>query len=354
MQQKYYVDDSILKEEMTNIFFNGWVCCGRSQDIPNKGDYKLVNIGNESIIILRDDQHQINAFFNVCRHRGTKICIKEEGCFSKSIQCPYHGWTYDLKGKLHAAPNMDAVNDFIKNEYSLHDVKLAEWEGFIFLNLANEPKDFSLEFFPLINCFSEWKIGELLTMERKTYQVNCNWKLIIQNFSECYHCPLIHPSLANITPYLGGRNDMVSGPFLGGYMEMKSGSITKNGELCGPTLGELSTKNLNRVYYYSVFPNMLLSLHPDYVMYYVVWPTGSEKCIIYCSWLFSKNINEHIDHKPENAIDFWNKTNLEDWKICEQSQLGIKSKKYLPGPYSGQESLLAAYDEHYLDVLQGN
>ena len=147
MQQKYYVDDSILNEEMTNIFFNRWVCCGRSQDTPNIGDYKLINIGNESIIILRDDQHQIKAFFNVCRHRGTKICIKEEGCFSKSIQCPYHGWTYDLKGKLHTAPNMDAVNGFIKNDYSLHDVKLAEWEGFIFLNLANEPKDFSLDLY---------------------------------------------------------------------------------------------------------------------------------------------------------------------------------------------------------------
>ena len=133
LPQQYYVDASILKKEMSNIFFNGWICCARSQDISNSGDYKIVNIGDESIILLRDDDHQINAFYNVCRHRGTRICNKEKGCFSKSIQCPYHGWTYDLKGSLHAAPNMDAVNDFIKNDYSLHDVKLAEWEGFIFL-----------------------------------------------------------------------------------------------------------------------------------------------------------------------------------------------------------------------------
>ena len=351
LPQKYYVNDSIFKKELVNIFFNGWLCCGRNQDIPKPGDYNLINIGNESIIILRDEKLGIKAFYNLCRHRGTKICIKDEGRFSKSIQCPYHGWTYDLQGKLHSAPNMEAVNDFIKGDYSLHEIIIAEWERFIYINLSDKPNDFALEFSPLMNYFSEWEMGGLLTIKSKTYHVNCNWKLIIQNFSECYHCPIIHPTLANITPYLGGRNDMVSGPFLGGYMKIKSDSITKNGKLCGPIFGKLSAKNVNRVYYYSLFPNMLLSLHPDYVMYHVVWPISSDKCTINCSWLFSHKINEDSDYKPENAIDFWDKTNLEDWKICEQSYLGIKSNKYSPGPYSGQESLLAAYDEHYLGIL---
>ena len=354
LSQKYYVNDSVFRAEMKNIFLNGWICAGRIQDIPNKGDYKLLELGNESIIILKNDKNEINAFHNVCRHRGTKICIKNSGNFSKTIQCPYHGWTYDLKGKLHAAPNMDAVKDFSIDEYYLHKVQLAEWEGFLFINLSESFSDFSLAFSSLMNLFNEWEMKNLLTMESKTYNVNCNWKLIVQNYSECYHCPLIHPSLAKITPYLGGRNDMVSGPILGGFMEMKSNSITKDGKLCGPTLGKLSTKNLNRVYYYSIFPNLLLSLHPDYIMYHAVWPVGVNKCKIDCSWLFSTKILENSNHNPNNAIDFWDKTNLEDWKICEQSQLGINSKKYVPGPYSGQESLLAAYDEYYLRMLNGD
>ena len=351
LSQKYYMDDSIFKKEMSNIFFNSWLCCGRSQDMSNSGDYKLFNIGNESIMILKNEHNEINAFYNICRHRGTKICTKKNGNFSKSIQCPYHGWTYDLNGNLRSAPNMDAVNDFNKSDYPLHGLRLAEWGGFIFINMGDAPVDFSFEFSPLKNCFAEWEIEDLITLHSKSYDVNCNWKLIIQNYSECYHCPLIHPPLAYATPYMGGRNDMVSGPFLGGYMEMKSDSITQNGKLCGPILGQLSKKNINRVYYYSIFPNMLLSIHPDYVMHHIVWPLSSDKCIINCSWSFSRKINENSNFHPENAIDFWNRTNLEDWKICEQSYCGIKSKKYMPGPYSGQESLLAAYDEHYLSIL---
>ncbi len=354
LSQRYYVNDAILKKEMTNIFHGGWICCGRIQDIPNIGDFKLLNLDNESIIILRHDKNKFIAFYNICRHRGTRICIDECGNFSKTIQCPYHGWTYGLNGNLHVAPNMDAVEDFVKEDFSLHRVQLAEWNGFIFINLSESSSDFLFEFSSLIHLFDDWEMKNLLTLESKTYDVNCNWKLIIQNYSECYHCPLIHPSLAKITPYLGGRNDMVSGPFLGGFMEMKYDSITKNGNLCAPTLGKLSKEKLNRVYYYSIFPNLLLSLHPDYIMYHLVWPMGVNKCKISCSWLFSNKLLEESNHNPKNAIDFWDKTNLEDWKICEQSQLGINSTKYMPGPYSGQESLLAAYDEYYLRMLKEN
>ena len=203
----------------------------------------------------------------------------------------------------------------------------------------------------ILNRFKEWGIADLKIVETKTYYTDCNWKLIIQNYSECYHCPLIHPNLAEFTPYTSGRNDLVEGPFLGGYMGMNADSITKDGKLGGPPIGNLSEKNLNRVYYYTLFPNMLLSLFTDYVMIHTVWPEGPDKCRINCNWLFSKDIEHCSDYNSEHAIDFWHKTNLEDWKICEVSQLGIKSKKYKPGPYSGQESLLAAYDEYYLSAL---
>ena len=337
---------------MENIFTGSWLYCGRCNDIYKAGQYLLINIGNESIIILRDDNNKLQAFYNVCRHRGTRICTKKGGKFSRTIQCHYHGWTYDLQGNLYRAPNMDAVRDFNKGNYPLHKVAFAEWEGFSFINLSDNPSDFYLEYAPLMNRFSEWGIADLKTVESKTYFVDCNWKLIIQNYSECYHCPLIHPSLTDITPYTGGRNDLVQGPFLGGYMEMNTESVSKDGNRCGPTLGNLSNKNMSRVYYYTLFPNMLLSLHPDFIMIHTVSPEGPEKCRINCRWLFAKEVEKNSDYHPENAIDFWDKTNLEDWEICEQSQLGIRSKKYEPGPYSGQESLLAAYDKYYFSILK--
>ena len=352
LPQKYYIDSVVLSKEMEYIFTGScWLCCGRYDDISEAGQYRLINIGKENIILLRDNNNNLQAFYNICRHRGTRICTKECGKFSKTIQCPYHGWTYNLQGDLHGAPNMDAVEDFNKANYPLHNVEFIEWEGFIFINLSENPSDFHLEYASLMNRFSEWEMARLKTVETKTYFVNCNWKLIIQNYSECYHCPHIHPSLVNITPYTGGRNDLTSGPFLGGYMEMNTESVTKDGKLCGPIFNNLSEKNISRVYYYALFPNMLLSLHPDFVMIHTVWPEGPEKCRINCRWLFSKEVENNSEYHSENAIDFWDKTNLEDWKICEQSQLGIRSKKYKPGPYSGQESLLAMYDEYYLSIL---
>ncbi|SVC77983.1 uncharacterized protein METZ01_LOCUS330837, partial [marine metagenome] len=316
LPQKYYIDSTILKMEIENIFSKSWLYCGRCDDVSEQGEYKIVEIGNESIIILRNIDGMINAFYNVCRHRGTRICTKEFGKFSNTIQCPYHGWTYDLKGNLHRAPNMEAVSDFIKEDYPLHSVNLIEWEGYIFINFSDESADFHLEYAPVIDLFSAWDMKYLKTIDTKYYHANCNWKLIIQNYSECYHCPLIHPSLSNMTPYTGGMNDMISGPFLGGYMEMNVESITKDGKLCGPLLENSSDKNLSRVYYYTLFPNILLSIHPDYVMIHTVWPEGPETCSINCRWLFSKKVEGSTNYNPRNAINFWDKTNLEDWDIC--------------------------------------
>jgi len=203
LPQKYYTDNSILKKEMAKIFSSNWLCCGRGDDILNPGQYKLINILNESIIILRDDNYKLSAFYNVCRHRGTRICTKEWGEFSKSIQCPYHGWTYDLQGKLSGTPNMNAVENFNKDDYPLHLVKLIEWEGFIFINLSNKPREFHLEYEPINKCFTEWGMADLKTIDTKIYHANCNWKLIVQNYSECYHCPLIHPSLSTNTSIIG-------------------------------------------------------------------------------------------------------------------------------------------------------
>ena len=137
-------------------------------------------------------------------------------------------------------------------------------------------------------------------------------------------------------------------------MEMQEETISNSGQLSGPLIGNLSKENKKRVFYYTIFPNMLLSLHPDYVMVHIVWPEDVNKCRIDCSWFFSIKINQNNNYNPENAINFWDKTNQQDWDICEKSQLGIQSQKYEPGPYSGQESLLAAYDEYYLSVLHAN
>ena len=353
LPREYYTQPDMLSQEFSKVFHNHWVCIGRNCDLIDKGQYITIQLGNESAIILKSEKDKIKAFFNVCRHRGTRICNSKKGKLSKTIQCPYHGWTYDLNGNLVGSPHMEKVNGFNKIDYPLHSIEVREWEGFLFVNFSEKPTSFNKMFKPINNLFQSWDLTDLTIIDKKTYSVNCNWKLIIQNYCECYHCPMIHPQLAEIHNYLGGRNNLFKGPFLGGFMDFNSGkeSITSSGKYCCPPLKNVKDDDLHRVYYYSLFPNMLLSLHPEYVMYHTVWPDGIDKCIVNCSWLFLEESAKANRESIYEAIDFWDKTNKQDWEICEYSQLGINSKHYSPAPYSGQESLLAAFDEYYINQM---
>ena len=139
LARNYYTQSDILGQEFKNIFQNNWICIGRNSDLTDKGQYITVQLGNESAIVLKNKKDEIKAFFNVCRHRGTRICNNQEGKFSNTIQCPYHGWTYDLNGKLVGSPHMEKINDFKKIDYPLFPIQIKEWEGFIFLNLSANP-----------------------------------------------------------------------------------------------------------------------------------------------------------------------------------------------------------------------
>jgi glycine betaine catabolism A len=352
---KYYISKEIYQSEMERIFYDRWLCVGRELHIPEPGDYFLSEIGQENIIIVRDKEQKIHAFFNICRHRGTRLCIKERGHLKATIQCPYHAWTYNLQGNLIGAPFMDEVPCFNREEYSLHEVFVSLWEGFIFINLSPDPEPFEQAFSQLIGKFDAWELSMLKVGGQRMYDVKANWKLIVQNYSECYHCPKIHPDLARLSPYRSGQNDLVEGPFLGGFMELdhKYGSMTMSGKTCALPLGNVSGEDLNRVYYYSLFPNTLLSLHPDYVMYHTLWPQAPDKTLIVCEWLFSPSSLDHKRSNPEDAIEFWDMTNRQDWHVCELSQLGVQSRAYRPSPYSKQESLLAAFDQEVLRALGG-
>jgi len=356
LSREYYTDIDILEKEYQQIFLKNWICVGRSTDISENGHFVTLNIANENVIILKDDLGKLQAFYNICRHRGTRICEETEGKFSKSIQCNYHGWTYDLQGHLIGAPHMDVVKNFKKDNLPLHPVAIDEWNGFIFLNLSEQPKPIDQTLAPLTKRFSHLQINHLLVKEQITYDVNCNWKLVFQNYCECYHCPLLHPELSKIYHYMGGQNDLYSGPFLGGYNQLNEDfeSVSHSGKFSCPPLDGIKDDDLNRVYFYSVFPNMLISLHPEYVMYHTVWPVGIDKCRIFCSWLFTEDVIKSKKHNTKDAIDFWDLTNKQDWHISELSQLGVKSRKYFPSPYSGQESLLAAFDEYYLGELNAS
>src|SRR4029077_13343839 len=227
LPQQYFVSPEIFAEEQKRIFAGQWVLVGHHSDIAKPGDYFVADVvppspdsgvAKESLIIVHDKNGKVHSFYNVCRHRGTRLCEEENGHLSAAIQCPYHAWTYGLDGRLIGAPHMDEVAGFDKADYSLHTANLALWEGFVFVNLADAPTPLENVFAPLAGKFSHWNLPQLRSAKRIEYDVRANWKLIFENYSECYHCPGVHPALSKLTPYDAAQNDLADGPFLGGFM----------------------------------------------------------------------------------------------------------------------------------------
>lgn len=351
---EYYLSPEIFAMEMDKIGGSSWHSVGRASRIAEPGSYFLQTVAGEPLIILRDRHGTLRAHVNSCRHRGTRLCAAPSGRFSETIQCPYHAWTYSTDGRLVGAPFMQDVPDFVKADHGLHQARIDEWAGFLFVNLDVDAPPLAEWLAPLKSRFDRLELERLAVGHQVRYQVASNWKLIFQNYSECLHCPTIHPELMGRVPYLSGANDLVEGPILGGYMEIAEGheSVTASGQRVGPLISKrLTSDERRRGYYYSVMPNLLLSIHPDYAISYLLWPESTERTIIESEWLFDAHAVADPSFDPTDAVTIWDATNRQDWKITEESLAGIRARRYQPGPYSPRESIPAAWDRAYLAML---
>ena len=356
---KYYHSKDIYQEEVQKIFYQYWIYGCREEEIPKVGDFKVIQVEDESLIIVRDKSNKIRAHFNVCSHRGTQLCTEKKGNFkNKFIQCPYHAWTYDLEGNLFSAPHMMESNGFSKSNCNLPNAFVEVWEGFVFFSLAENPEPFEVQMEALIGKFSDWKMADLRIAKQIRYELDCNWKLILQNYQECYHCPGVHPLLSKLTHFQSAQHDFSKGAVIGGFMELNKerGSMTMDGNPAAPPVCNVSGEDLQRVYYYSIYPNMLLTPHPDFVMYHHITPLGPGKIINDCYWLFHPDVinDSKAQDGIESAIEFWDLTNKEDWKVCEQMQVGTKSSRFDRGYYSGAEDILYSLDKELLKALEHN
>ncbi|MDX2261413.1 MAG: aromatic ring-hydroxylating dioxygenase subunit alpha [Gemmatimonadales bacterium] len=350
-----YLSDAVHAQELERIFRRRWLCVGRAAELARPGEYVLREVAGESLILVRDRDGVARAHFNVCRHRGTRLCTEAHGTLGATIQCPYHAWTYALDGRLVGVPSEDALDGLDRAAFGLHQAALVEWEGFLFVNLAERPEPFEQAYAPLLGRWAAWNLPSLVALRRIDYDVAANWKLLFENYSECYHCSPLHPSLVRLSPSDSGENDLVDGPFLGGFMVVSraGGSLSLSGNTCGLPVGAFDAEAAQRVWYYSVFPNMLLSLHHDYVMVHTLWPAGPARTRITCEFLFHPDVASRPDLDPDDGVAFWDRTNREDWHVCELTQQGVSSSRYVPGPYSRRESLSAAWDREYLRAMQG-
>jgi glycine betaine catabolism A len=342
-----YRDPDVLAWELEHFFAQSWVCVGRAEDTESPGALFTAQVGPESVLVIRGEDEVVRGFFNVCQHRGTRLVTDDHRSEPGPIVCPYHSWTYDTDGRLRAAQHMTGTARFDKSEYGLEPVAIELFDGWAFVNVsgtAGSLPSFLGDFPQRIERFG---CASLRRGAFREYEVAANWKVLSENYHECYHCPTIHPDLARITPYTsGGRDEQSHGPWLGGPMDLAEGctTMTLSGTTERSPIPGTTDRDRHQVFYYSVLPNLWISLHPDYVMTHTVWPVEPARSRVVCEWLFHPEAmaSDHFD--PSDAVGFWDAVNRQDWQACERVQLGIGSRGFRGGRFGELEQTVHALD----------
>jgi glycine betaine catabolism A len=349
---RVYWDPQVLATELDRFFYRNWLCVGREEQLRAAGDFITRPVGRENMLIVRDSGGGLRGFYNLCRHRGTRVVVGSEGKGAHSFICPYHAWTYNLEGQLIGALHMQGVPDFDRKEYSLHPIRVETWGGFVWANLDPSAPSLREALSPFFGRFDRFPLADLRLGGRQEYEVEANWKILVENFSECYHCAPVHPSLNRLTPYTSGENDASfmdpdgRSLFSGGFMEFTKDyqSMTRTGYTNRPLIPGMTSVDKRRVYYYVVFPNLFFSLHPDYLMIHRCWPTSPTHSRIENEFYFPAAAIEAKGFDPRDAIDLWNEINLQDWTVCALAQEGTGSRAWTGGPYSDREVLVRDFD----------
>jgi glycine betaine catabolism A len=340
-----YLSDEVFAWERRHLFEASWVCVGRSDVAARAGDQHAVRIGDEGVLLVRGDDGALRGFSNVCRHRGHELLEPGASTNLRAIKCPYHAWVYSLDGALAAAPRFGDVPGFEKADFPLIRARVAEWHGWVFVNASGDAPPLEEHIGNLEALVAPWAPERMFVAETHEYVVEANWKGITENYHECYHCPSIHPALCEVTPTDSGENFPHDGCWVGGSMELKEHAETMSlsGESLGCRIPGLSDKQGREVYYFGLVPNLLISLHPDYVMTHRMEPLSPGRTRVECAWLFPPEVTERADFDPGYASEFWDITNREDWRACESVQRGLSSRGHRQGPFAWSEDEVHAF-----------
>ena len=335
LHKDLYFEPDWFKKECENIFHKEWFCCGREEDIPDIGNYKVINIGEESIFLLRSNDQKIRAFFNFCKHRGCQLLeAGTEGRLKRNIICPYHSWTYNFDGSIAKTPHLDV--DLDNKKFHLNQVKLDTWGGFIFLNLGGEGH-LDKQIGNIKEQFKRYPLDELLSSSKYNYSVQSNWKVIIENYNECYHCAGIHPERCQVVPAFKENGGSSLNWETGIPQREGTNTFTFTGTTNRPPFPGLNDDEKEKHFGQAIYPNLLISLSMDHVAAFIVSPEGPDRTSIDCRILFHPESTSMKDFDPSDAAEFWHMINKQDWNICEKVQKGMNSSAFEYGFYGEME-----------------
>ncbi|MFC4008166.1 SRPBCC family protein [Nonomuraea purpurea] len=332
-----YAEPEVFVLEQGKIFESLWFCAVRAGDLPKPGAFRTVQVGRESVIVVRGRDERLRAFLNVCRHRGARLCLEAAGEVRRTIRCTYHAWSYDLDGRLAAAPNLAKMPDVDRVEYGLVPVHLREWLGYAWVCLAAEPPSFeetvtsaATERLGDPAAIEHYHVDKLALGRRISYDVKANWKLIVENFMECYHCATIHPELTAVLPEFAGGFAAQYYVGHGAEFAERAEGFTVDGRAGFGKLPDVSQDQDRRYYAITVKPQVFVNLVPDHVIVHRMYPLAVDRTVVECDWLY------HPDVVASGAdlsasVELFHRVNEQDFDACERTQPGMASRAYIKG-----------------------
>lgn len=374
LEQPFYTQQAIFDREWELIWKKYWLFAGTTAEIPRAGDYFTYQANNDSIVIIRGDKGEVHAHYNTCRHRGSVVCLEESGNAQK-LMCPYHQWVYNKDGSLFRARMMP--DDFDKASHGLHPAHVRVVNGFIFISLAQDPPDFSKVSQDYSPFLSPYKIDQAKIGHKKSYELRTNWKLIAENFRECYHCGVAHPEYcsavigANLretsdevlaerraawehkglaTKTIDFENDSfhfaIRYPLRPGVM-----SYSLDGKAVATPMGDHKDFDAG-VLGLVVYPNFWMDSVSDYMWTMRITPRSPSRTVVDLTWLVDSQAVEGVDYTVERLTDFWRVTGEQDWVLCENNYKGVESSRYQPGPYAPVEKDVVKFVDWYLEQMR--
>jgi Rieske 2Fe-2S family protein len=346
LPSSWYRSEAVFAIEKERIFCREWICVARAEELAEAGAFRVLDVLGESVLLLRNREGRLRAFYNVCRHRGSRLCRTAAaggtnlggGIAGGRITCPYHQWSYDLDGRLIAAPYLTGEAGFDKSLFSLYPIALECWGGFVFLNLTPaSAAPLAAQLGEIPARISRYPLAELRIGHTIRYEVAANWKVICENYNECYHCAGVHPELCAVVPAFKDRGGATLDWLRGVPHRSGAYTFTSSGTTTRRAFPGLNADEQVRHKGELVYPNLFLSLACDHAAVFILEPKGAARTDIVCHFLFEPYELGKPGFDPTDASGFWDLVNRQDWAICESVQQGISARVHARGYYAPME-----------------
>jgi Rieske 2Fe-2S family protein len=379
LAREFYTDPDIYEKDIDRVFLRSWLYAGHISEIPRPGDWFLFEFASESVIIIRSDEDNINALVNVCRHRGSRVRTEKSGC-SRRLTCPYHGWTYGLDGRLLVAAHMG--DNFDKSGISLRSIRCEVMEGLVYVNFDDQAAPFDVIRDNLTDCLRPYRLDQARVAHRESYPIEANWKLAVENYSECYHCAPSHPEYSKghslARPWQQSQDlaeAVMARAAECGLSDQRRHRVycdaeafgadysyerypLWNGHLTGSDDGQPVAPLLGDIRDYDGGATDLITgpvtfglLYCDHVVIYRFTPVSIDRTDCDITWLVRGDAEEGVDYTRERVTWLWDVTTHQDKQITEHNAKGVQSRFYVPGPLSSMENYEWKFLEWYLQTI---